>query len=34
MARTDDVRAGARGTEDSGDVRSATVINHERGGKS
>ena len=27
MARTDDVRAAARATEDSGDVRNATVIN-------
>ena len=31
MARNDDVRAAARGTEDSGDVRSATVIIPERG---
>ena len=34
MARTDDVRAAAKGTEDSGDVRSATVINPERGDNS
>ena len=34
MARTDDVRAAARATEDSGDVRNATVSNPERGDNS
>ena len=34
IARTDNVRAAARDTEDSGDVRNATVINPERGDNS